>query len=438
MPKVLVTPNKLNQVMLINNRYKINLALSSRTRCVKSLNLLGTVHCFSNLRRVTPFYSLIELCFDYIDSKVKHTIFNIYIKVCSSVHGPMTNRNDLPNNAAKLLISLPLLWCTLSTQMVNAMFSHCVEVTLPVYTWGLLDRYFIRVERENFGSGPGLYGNIISYNKDITFCSYANQLFTEEFLYNCLVGTDFNRLVTMSTSENGEISYTVDTDFRNSLDSMLKAFTHKVYSYEFLLAVSSFYSNYSSKFYTKLVTISKLPDRRINIEAGIHCLRNHETPECYIFHKSVDPKFDNQFFFNSFVILAKAFGLQYYAATNVLLNDIRQYGDGVPGNNELHIDITSVKLEDVFKTLLSAGVRTTVEFDGKREPITPLRSLEVPFGGIRQFSSVANSRMRNLGSNSHVPVGSIYYYSPVISLGYSRVDFGDGRIILINTSLDSP
>jgi hypothetical protein len=225
MPKVLVTPNKLNQVMLINNRYKTNLALSSRTRCVKSLNLLGTVHRFSNLRRVTPFYSLIELCFDHIDGKVKSTIFNIYIKVCSSVHGPMTNRNDLPNNAAKLLISLPLLWCTLSTQMVNAMFSHCVEVTLPVYTWGLLDRYFIRVERENFGNGPGLYGNIISYNKDITFCSYAKQLFTDEFLYNCLVGTDFNRLVTMNTDESGVVSYTVDTDFRNSLDSMLKAFT---------------------------------------------------------------------------------------------------------------------------------------------------------------------------------------------------------------------
>jgi hypothetical protein len=416
------------------NKYKLNInpTLFGRTRCEKSFNFIWTIRCISNLRRVTPFYSLVELCFDRIADNIKCNILNSYIKVICSINNPFTTANDLPLNAAKILISFPLFWFTLSTQMVNAMFSHSVEVCLPVCSWGLIDRYFIRVERENFGNGPGLYGNLISYNGTSTFEGYVKQLFTKEFLYNSLAGTDFERLVAKHVSESGSVSYHVDPNLTKALDSRLLTFDNKVYSLEFLLAVSSFYGDFSSKFKVKVVTATKLPDRRINIEAGLHCIRNHDIEDCYIYHKSVDPKFHNQFFFNSFVILAKIFKMTYYAADNSSLNNIRPYGDGIPGNNELFIDLSSVRIEDVFKTLLSASVRTVAQNDGKHQSITPLKSLEVPFGGIRQFSSFANPSLRNLDGNRHVPVGSIYYTNPVISFGYSKVDFGDGRVLMIN------
>lgn len=389
---------------------------------------------FSSLRRVIPFYSLIKLRFDHIVGKIGASIFNIYVKVCSSIFSPFTTKNDKPINAAKILVSFPLFWFSLSTNMVNKMFSYNVDVTMPVYIWALLDKYFIRVERENFGNGPGLYGSIISYDGTDTFYSFVKQLFTDEFLYLSLTGTDFEDLVTMRIDEYGNKIYYVNKPFRNALDSRLQPFNCEPYSEQFLVAVSSFYSDFSSKFYNKVVVVTRQPSRRINIEAGLHCFKNHNDEHCYVFHKSVDPKFDNSFFFNSFVILCILFRCEYFTASDSYMSDARKYGDGIPGNNEMYIDLTSIKFEDVFKTLLSMSILTHIGQGENRRPVNTSNALEVPFGGQRQFSTIANPMLRNSDVNRRVSVGTVYYSVDVYSFGYSRVDFGNGRVVIVNTS----
>jgi hypothetical protein len=395
----------------------------------------GTFRSISGLRRVTPFTSLIKLKFDHIVGKVGQKVINTYILANSSIYGPSTNKNDLPINAARLLISYPLLWVILSTDMVHKLNSYNIDVCLPIYTWGLLDKYFIRVERENFDKEPGLHGSINSYINECSFKEFCESLFTDEFIFGCLTGTEFERLVTAHVDSNSrKYIYSVDNDFRAALASRLKRFDSSVYSEDFMLEVSAFYSSFSSKFRHKVLTVTKSPARRFNYEAGLHVVRNHKLDDCYIYHRSVDGKFDNMFFFNSFVVLSKLFRMEYHSVkyddNNMPI--ITPYGNFEPGNNEIYIDLSSIQDFDVFVTLLSAGIRTNRDNAGNSEPTTPQNSLALNFTGLRQFSSVANPSDRSLDVRRTVPIGSIYYRSPVISYGYSRVTLPDGNVILVN------
>lgn len=435
-------------------KMKTNLSLYSSTGCstnyfstiskgsnftnsvVQNFNKL-TTRTFSNLRRVTPFYSLIRLSFSHIVGTLGKKMFNIYTLVFTSVHQPSTNRNDLPINAAKILISFPLFWFTLSTNMVNKINSFNMDVSLPIYTWGLLDKFFVRVERENFGNEPGLHGSIISYEGIESFYEYINKLFTDEFLFECLTGTEFERLVTRHVDEQtNEYRYSVNIDFRNALSSRLRRFDCPVYSEQFLLEVSSFYSNFSSKFYNKMIIITKQPRDRTAFEAGLHVVRNHKFDDCFVYHKSVDGKFDNQFFFNSFVILSKLFNMTYFylIENSDGSTSVSFYGNGETGNNEMYIDLSTIKLEDCLRTLFSAGIRTQQRNEDKRTSVAPQNSLALPFGGVRQYSTIAKSNVRSLTAAEVVPDGSIFYKIPIHSFGYSRVLMPDGSVLVIDTS----
>lgn len=428
---------------MFNKLYKLNLASSSRVHHAQNLYNKSIFPYFSNLKtksfnrafssnflRVTPFYSLIKLRFDHFIGKNGSKIFNIYVRTMCSTYSPFTTKNDLSNNCAKILISLPLFWCTLSTQMINKTFTENVEVTLPLYTWGFLDSYFARVERENFGSGPGLYGNILSFNEQSDFYEYVSNLFTNEFVYDCLYGTDFESLVSKHTDESGYTYYYLSDSLERSLESRLKPFNCKVYSYDFLVAVSTFYSDFSSKFYNKVTVSSKMPVRRQSYKAGLHVLRNHKFDHCYIFHKSVSDKFDKEKFFNSTVILSLLFNFEFYCASDSMMSDLRPYGDGSPGNNELYIDYTSIKFEDLFKTLFSASISKRSGNGDNDAAASPENNLDVRFGGVRQFSTIAKQSYANTVKSSY-DCGTFHFAVPITSLGYARVDYGNGRIHLI-------
>lgn len=416
---------------------KVTIRISSHSNSLISNNLFcGKIYnskrhsSSSTYKRVSPFISLIQLSDSHFFGDSGSKTLNTYVRTFSSFLSPFTTRNDLPSNAAKILLSYPLLWVVLSTNMVQAIFAFGIEVTLPIFVWGLLDKFFIVVKRENFGNGPGLFGSIDSAPKSLNFKEYISGLFTPEYIYNSLKGTDFERLVRKEGAGSSS-NFIIDDDLITAVHSRLEPFNCPVYSFEFLSAVSKFYLDLSSKCKIKIINVTKAPRLRESYEAGLHIMRNHSFDKCFIYHSSIDSRFDNDFFFNSFAILASVFEMRYKVVkvNNDGTEFITDYGDGFPGNNDLYIDLTSLQIDDVFKTIFSCSINSKVKFGNELKTVDTSNVLATNFGGQRHYSSHANlSNKKDVDSD--VLQGK-YYYQYSLLAPYAKVVFGSGNIRLL-------
>jgi hypothetical protein len=403
--------------------------------CQPSFLLRNTQHrgiVSDTYKRVNAFYSQIKLRFDHIVGDFGATIFNYYIIAYENTFNPSNNRNDSPINAAKILISFPLFYATLSSYFVRAVFKQNLEITLPAFTWGLLDKYFIKVKRENFGNKPGLEGEIISLNNKTTFKAFVDGIFSDEFLLKALEGTNFSHLVHRREkyNENGNISsyeIIVSQELRHNLNTRLRPFDCPLYSYDFMVAVSTFYSDVNSRFTTKCSMVTKQPDRRVNSEVGLHYFRNHSDNKQFIYHQSNDPKLDNEFHFNTICIIFYVFSPIFGSASSDFKH-VTKYGDLLAGNNEITIDLTSLKFVDVFTTLLSMGVRTHRNVE-PRESNASTSTPDVP--QRRQFSTLSyddSSHSKKVRDVSRYPIE--YFYTYNLSDKYLRV-FKDGKHLMV-------
>jgi len=382
------------------------------------------------LRKIIPIHSLIKTNYEHLFSIDSLDCFYAYIACLQDSFGFQNNRNMSPITASFVIVSFPLMYFVFSTNFVKEQSSRGKSVCLPLFIWALLDKYFIRVNRQNVGNSPGLIGEIhCTMSDSICFHGFCQHLFTDEFLCKLLFGTPFQSLVKTRVDKDGNKVYHVDSSLKDAINARLLSFKGiPFYSLEFLEAVDSFFSAINGCFYRSIPMVTRMPRRSDTDEAGMHCFRNAGMAGCFIFHKSLEQMFRNQIFENSFIILAKLFNFTYFISLKGNFSEISPCTEGLE-KNELIIDLDIITYNDIFRTLFSVSLKIIeAERAQGNEKVGLSKVLDISFGGVRHYTTVSSASIRKWRANA---TGESVYFARPIPCRLIRIyDFGGGNVVV--------
>lgn len=378
---------------------------------IRNFSSIGKSNILDSFVRADSFKSVIELSlFKILKSEL---LYNLFIKTVFSVFKPLTTKAQFNTTAVKIIIMLPLLLVTFSTQFLESLRSHSKSITLPAYNWRLIERHCRRVVRPVSGTSPGLDGSVVI--TDLVENGFGERLlalYDPEFLYKITLGTPLNNIVIhkvlLSDDSSDDESFEeqkfiVSKSFEDTLTYELSFFNSEIYGLRFFEALNTFYCTLNSSFYAdgQILLLQQFVDHSETTLYGVHKLRNCYNRNHYFIQSNYKESFSSAESQNSLLCFLYLLTPRYTTVLNgnsVIVGNYQKY------SGDLILDLDMLDYQQMFRSLFSLTVHVFDETKNLHEDPTAVNDndakseLYTGFPAFKKKKSLAKANdKRNLG-----------------------------------------